>query len=286
MKVRIVSIMVVILFGIFIFTCVYVKNSFKNTRDIGREYLEIITLDFDQIIELPDIDNENLGFTCTGLTYDKNHNTFWIGNYGKLTNKETESHPSIIQVSSDFKSIVSQIFIEDYKADIQGVSYDDTTDTLWYSDGYNVNNCDLEGNILKRISLGKYESFKPNGVLYDNISNSVWVLCFYKYLLNYSCEGELLNCYKSNYIGQDHLAMDSEGNIYFSAGVDYSGDNNYVVCYEKNKNKLRKAYRVLGSYSVEGICFLNNYLYIANDGYYHDAFDNRNIIVTYLIPTN
>ena len=43
--------MVVILFGIFIFTCVYVKNYFKNTRDIGREDLEIITLDFDQIIE-------------------------------------------------------------------------------------------------------------------------------------------------------------------------------------------------------------------------------------------
>ena len=179
--------------------------------------------------------------------------------------------------------MISQISIRDDDADIQGVSYDNVTDTLWYSNGYSVNNCDLEGNVIKTISLGKYEKFKPNGILYDNNSNSVWILCFYHYLLNYSVEGELIKCYKSDYVGQDHLCMDSDGNIYFSSGVDYSGDDNFVVCYRNDMTGPINAYRVLGSYAIEGICILEDYLYVANDGYYHNAYDNRNVIVKYFL---
>lgn len=252
-----------------------------NKSIISSDLIPITVLDYDKIIELPSLYDNELGFTCTGITYDNKRDSFWIGNYGKINQSQNEAKPSIVQVSKDFKTIKSEIIILDDAVDVQGVSYDETTDTLWYSNGSFVINCSTGGEILKQFDLGKYEKYRPNGVLYDSQTKSLWVLCFYNYLLNFDTDGNLLRHVQSDYIGQDHLCFSAEHKICFSAGNDYQGEDNYVVVYSPETMTLEHAYQVVGSYSIEGISIIGSALYVANDGYYHEAKISKNYIATY-----
>lgn len=240
------------------------------------------TLNYESIIKLPSLSDSEKGFTCTGLTYDLKRNSFWLGNYGKTHPSSDENkQPSLVQLDAVSGQVKSQIIIEDEGADIQGVSYDKSTDTLWYTDGKQIINSTAEGEIIKKLDIGKYKRYKPNGVLYDMKTDSIWVLCFYNYLLNFDAQGNLLNAYRSDFMGQDHLCCDSQGRLYFSVGIDYNGEDNFVAVYSTEKNSVEYAIRVAGSYSIEGICIVDSYLYVANDGYYHDAAIPENYIAKY-----
>lgn len=275
--------------GIFVFAFVFLYSKvgkLENTQSISKVPLNKTIIDSVQIIELPDIYDEYEGFTCTGLTYDVETDSFWIGNYGKLFPNEKSATPSLINVSSDFKKILRIISIKNDRADIQGVSYDNETNTLWYSDGIDVVNCDLDGDVIQKIDLGKYKKYKPNGVVYDSEKSTLWVLCFYKYLLKYNQDGKLINVYDSDYIAQDHLAIDKNGKLYFSVGNDYHGNNNYIVSYSMDTMKIDNKIQLQNSYSIEGICFVGERLYVTNDGLYHNAKINKNLVIEYNLSAN
>lgn len=278
-----ISIAIALVLIVFITGFLLIATRPSNKSIISSDLIPITVLDYKEIIVLPSLHDNELGFTCTGITYDNKRDSFWIGNYGKINQSQNEAKPSIVQVSKDFKTIKNEIIIHGDDVDVQGVSYDETTDTLWYSNGSFVINCSTEGEILKHFDLGKYEKYKPNGVLYDSQTKSLWVLCFYNYLLNFDTEGNLLRCVKSDYIGQDHLCFSADHKICFSAGNDYQGEDNYVVVYSPEKMTIEYAYQVNGSFSIEGISIIGSTLYVANDGYYHEAKINKNYIATYNI---
>lgn len=252
----------------------------SNTKMISSDITSMSILECNEIIELPSLCGNESGFTCTGLTFDVRNDSFWVGNYGKTTQAHDEKNPSLVQISSDFTIIENQILIQG-DVDIQGVSYDTTTDTLWYSDGKYIINCSKEGDTLTKFDLGKYEKYQPNGVLYDSQTNSLWILCFYNYLLNYDTNGNLVKVIRSDYVGQDHLCFSSEHKLCFSVGNDYDGEENYVVVYSPDLSTIEHAYQVHGSYSIEGICIVGSKLYVANDGYYHNAKIKKNYIAVY-----
>lgn len=262
----------------------YLKSRLKNSKDILDEEIPITVLQCDEIKELPDVTEKDKGFTCTGLTYDSKRNSFWVGNYGKLIPSEKTKEPSIIQLSDNFETVLCQISMTGSDIDIQGVAYDEGSDTLWYSNGECVINCDLKGTEIRRIELGKYKKYKPNGVLYDDQTSTIWILCFYNYLLHYDLNGELINSYRSDYIGQDHLCFNDDRQLAFSAGIDYDGEDNYVVVYSMEDMKIKSAYKVIDSYSIEGISIVDSILYVVNDGLYHDAKINKNVVVKYTLP--
>ncbi len=252
----------------------------SNTKMIIDDVAFISTLTCDEIIELPSLGENEPGFTCTGLTYDIKSDSFWIGNYGKISQTNEMKNPSLVQISNDFKKIKKQIVIKG-DVDIQGVSYDSTTDTLWYSDGKYIINCSKEGKTISQFDLGKYEKYQPNGIVYDSQTNTLWVLCFYNYLLNYDTNGNLIKAIQSDYIGQDHLCFMPDKKLCFSVGNDYNGEENYIAVYSPDMLTIEHAYQVQSSYSIEGICVVDSKLYIANDGYYHDAKIKKNYIAIY-----
>ena len=258
----------------------------SNHREITMQDINIIDLDIDSEYVLPNVSGMEKGITCTGLTYDSYRECFWIGNFGKLMPNDTKKQPSIIQMANDFSDIVSIIEVENRDIDLQGVSYDSNTDTIWYSDGGQIINCDVYGNVISSFFLGDFQIYKPNGVLYDNRDDTIWVLCFYKYLLHYSANGNLLTATVSDYRGQDHLCLGEDGNIYFSVGDDYIGEDNFVACFSKDNMRIDFAYRVKGAYAIEGICIKDGYLYVANNGYYHMAKNKSNYVIRYKIKNS
>lgn len=251
----------------------------KNTFTFSDDTTKVIALETENIYELPEYE-EKSGFTCTGLTYDEKNKSYWVGNYGKYNKDDQDIKPSIIQVTQGFSKILSVIQIEDEKADIQGVSYDSKTDTLWYADGVNVINIDKSGNEISKFGLGQYTKYKSNGITYNYKDDTLWVLCFYNYLLHFDRCGHLLNSYESSYIGQDHLEM-IEDKLCFSVGEDYDGDQNYVAVYDPENMNVSYAYKVKGSYAIEGVCYHDGKLYVANDGVYHNAKLNEDVVVEY-----
>lgn len=71
--------------------------------------------------------------------------------------------------------------------------------------------------------------------------------------------------------------------IYISAGVDYQGNNNFVICLSKDMER-KFVYRVNESYAVEGILVKDSTLFVVNDGIYHEAKIKNNYVQEYLIP--
>lgn len=279
---------IVIVIGIVFCICFILRHiylvSLANNSEIPMHINAIVDLIPDNEYVLPSVTGVQNDFTCTGLVYDSRRDSFWIGNFGKLSPSDAQKQPSIVQVSNDFSKVISIIELDDSDIDLQGVSFDRNTDTIWYSDGKRIINCDMYGNIISYFYLGDFQKYKPNGVLYDNRDNTIWVLCFYKYLLHYNVKGELLTATMSDYKGQDHLCLGDDGRIYFSVGDDYVGEDNFVACFSKDNMRVEFAYRVKGAYAVEGIYIKDGYLYVANDGYYHMAKNTYNYIARYRLP--
>ena len=272
---------------IFAFSLIkYKQRQQKNTIDVSAvNDTAISTLDPIEYIELPSQIDNDYALTTTGLCFDENSQSYYVGNYGKAKKNDTEFHPSIVNVTSDFSAINYVLYFdENNKTDLQGVAYDNSNSSLWYTDGVSIINCDSsDGSELSRFSIGEYHKYKANGICVDTEDDSLWVLCSYKYLLHFDKGGTLLETFNCEYIGQDHITMDENGLIYISAGMDYQGENNFVICMDQDANILM-IYRVKESYAVEGLIVLDEKMYIVNDGIYHEAKIRKNYIQVYNIP--
>lgn len=263
----------------------YHRTALQNTiRVADLKNIAVTDLDSVEYIELPSHIGNRAGFTATGISYGGNH-CFYIGNYGKSERKDTELHPGIVKMNGEFSVLQEELSFDDNELGIQGIAYDETGHSLWYTNGGEIINCNAEdGTDIRRFTIGKYSKYKANGICLDVEDGSLWILCMYQYLLHYSRDGNLISAYDCEFIGQDHICMDRDGDLYISVGVDYRGEENYVICLDRNA-EMKAIYRVKQSYAIEGIAIPDSRLYVVNDGIYHEAKIRKNYIQVYRIPS-
>lgn len=259
--------------GLFVY-----KKVTTNPKAIQTEYKsEIKEVNAEDIIRFSDFGSED--FTCTGLTYDSKDEAFWIGDYGAM-NSEDQAKPRIIEVDGSFGSVLRTVELNDLldsSANLQGVSYDNSADCLWLAVGDAVVALNKDGAIIGTIELGEYAEYKSNGICYDERDDSLWILCASRHLLHYCKDGNLLGAYPFNYSDQDHICTDGQ-NLYITVGADYQGTNNYVCKVSTQDGSITALYRVIGANALEGICFVDKMIMIANDGQYHSDVIGRSYI--------
>lgn len=134
--------------------------------------------------------------------------------------------------------------------------------------------------MTKVIDLGKYKKYQANGICMDNEDHTLWVLCYNKYMLHFDREGNLLKSYPVNIKDQDMIYM-YDGLIYITVGADYKGEENYCVVFDTQTENIKIQYKLYQSYAVEGIYIDEDYIYIVNDGAFHNAMIPRTYISVY-----
>lgn len=223
----------------------------------------------------------NNGFTITGLAYDLTNNYFLCGNIGK--EHPTDSTPinsSIVVLDSSLNNVLFQIELAknlQIKGDIQGVTIDSVNNSIWF--------CDFGENKVYNISyecdsITSFDVSKPTGIAYDCYRDMIWVLT-YSNLLLYNRDGDLFRIIPTNEQGQDQLFYDSGSDaLFMTAGNNYKGEN-YVFVVDCKTGEKELRFILKDSYAIEGITIVNGNMYIANDGYYHDAKSNINQINIY-----
>ena len=239
--------------------------------------------------ELPylSLETGDEAITCTGLAYDDENNTWWVGSYGRTNEGDPYGHSRIVEMDDDFQEIIGIIDLTDridgLNQDMQGVALDESDGTIWFADNKNVYNITKQGELIKTVEFdSKYK--KPNGIAYDKTNDSLWVLFFTKYLVNIDKDGTILGEYPCDVEAQDHVyCSETNGAVYFTAGADYSGDRNYVYQYDFDAQTAVPIYQLMDSYAVEGLVLKDGNLYIANDGLYHQAYEPVNVIKRYEI---
>ena len=230
---------------------------------------------------MPDKEKANVGFTCTGLYWDKEEESFFIGNAGKYKPNDKTFQASIEIVEKDFSAIKGDIpcYLKfENMRDIQGVTKS-TDGTIWLcSYGENkVRHIDEKGN-----ELGNFDIKEPSGIANDSKSNTLWTLTN-NYLYNCSYDGVVQKSIKIHIKGQDQLFLDEKNDlIYFSAGADYHGDS-YIYTVDLKTSKVKPLYVLKDSYAIEGITIVDDVLYVLNDGYYHDAETPINQVNMYFL---
>ena len=231
------------------------------------------------------LDELGLGnFTCTGLTFDIQNNTFWIADFGTEKNN-SERKPRLLELNEEFTEVLEVIDLSnicDTNTNLQGITYDVKDDSIWLATGDDVFEVDKKGQTIQQISMQEYKKNQSNGIAWDSKSDSLWVLCYTKYLLHMNKSGSIKNRIKFNYEDQDQIWLDTdERRLYITAGADYHGENNFLIEYNLNTNEIDKLYRLEKSYAVEGVVIANDKIYVANDGKYHSDYFNRSYISVY-----
>ena len=240
-----------------------------------------------QSYTLPYVDTEDgkVGFTCTGLTFDEVNEVWWIGCYGRTNEDEEYGHSRIIEMDRDFEKILNVLdissLVEGTKDNIQGVAYDNSNNSLWFTDSHILYNITSKGELLKTIEFeAKYK--KPNGIAVDNKNDLIWVLFFNDYLVQVDKNGKIIKEYPCNIEDQDQLFINqANGTLLFTAGADYMGNENFIYEYDFANECPVLVYQLMDSYAVEGLVVDHDTIYVANDGLYHAAFEPINVIKKY-----
>ena len=225
-------------------------------------------------IALPDIYNNGHGWTCTGLAYDADSDTFLVGDIGKTLPSSAGFASKIIRVSSDFTTVAEQIPLYTSfpnMSDVQGITIDTMDGTIWFCSTSErlIRHIDAHGNSLGSISV----SASPTGIAYSPKDDSFWVLTYAdsNNILRLSKTGTVLEQYTFRYSETlDQCFLDPErGYLYITAGANYFGRNNVYLFNTATHEQSISC--TVDSYSVEGIWIGADRMVIVNDGYYHSA---------------
>lgn len=204
------------------------------------------------------------------MSYEKNEDVFYVGNIGKTLPTSNGFKSTIVKLSKNGTVNLGEIKLYNIfptMLDIQGITIDENDDTIWFcSTGENkIRHITKAGVEIESIDLDK-----PTGIVYDNRTNTLWVLTYTK-LLNINKDGKIIDSINISIEGQDQLFLDESKNImYFTAGVNYHSDN-YVYKIDLSTKKIDLVFKLKDSYCVEGIYIENGIMYILNDGYYHSG---------------
>lgn len=237
------------------------------------------------VVPLPDIYNNGHGWTCTGLAYDSDSNTFLVGDIGKELPSSTGFASQLVRVSADFTEVVEQIPLYtnfSNMSDVQGVTIDTSDGTIWFCSTFEnlVRHIDAEGN-----SIGSFSVAQPTGIAYSPTDDNFWILTYASTnnIKRISKTGTVLEQYTFSYSETlDQCFLDStRGYLYITAGTNYTSRNNvYLFNTETHEQSIACT---VDSYSVEGLWIGNYQMVIVNDGYYHSALDNVNQANIYTI---
>lgn len=283
----IISIAIALVIGICIFGIIYgyFKRHKENETVVSElEDIAAPSLNLKESVILPNSRYNDKGFTCTGMAYDPLEDCFWVCNFGRILPNEGEHRPSIIKLSRNIKLQAEYDFnlIEDdeYNRNLQGIAYDSKEDSLWVSGGKQLINVSKDGKLISKVQID-WEECQLNGVAYDEATDSIWVLCSHDYLLNVNKDGSIIKRIECDIYAQDQLAYSESGELYFTAGADYTGNQNFLFKMDVNTGECSPCYQLVNSYAVEGICFVDGLLYVMNDGFYHSALISENIVNVY-----
>lgn len=237
-------------------------------------------------IALPDIYNNGHGFTCTGLAYDAETDTFLIGDIGKETPESAGYASQIVRMSSDFLTVVEQIPLYTTFPSmtvIQGLTVDTSDGTIWF--------CSTGENKIRHISqdgtsIGSFTVSRPTGIAYSPQYDTFWVLNYDNKILHMSKSGATLGSWDFAYTEQlDQCFIDpARGYLYIVGGDNYTGRNN-VYLFNAVTHQQSIACTV-DSYSVEGLWIGKTEMVIVNDGYYHSAVVPANQVNIYNLGSN
>ena len=232
------------------------------------------------VVVLPDIHDSGYGWTCTGLAYDVNTDTFLVGDIGKTLPSSPNFASQIVRVSHDFHTVVEEIPLYTSFAnmsEIQGITIDTTDGTVWF--------CSTTENLVRHIKadgtgIGSFSvSGSPTGIAYSPFDDSFWVLTYASTnnIKRMSKSGTILEQYTFNYQDTlDQCFLDPRrGYLYITAGTNYSTRNNIYLFNTATHEQSVTC--TVDSYSVEGLWIGQDEMIIVNDGYYHSAFDDRNV---------
>lgn len=227
------------------------------------------------VVVLPDIHGNGHGWTCTGLAYDSESNTFLVGDIGKALPSSSGFASQIVRVSFDFSTVLEQIPLYtsfQNMSDVQGIAIDTTDGTIWFcSTSENlIRHIDVEGNSIGSFSV----SGSPTGIAYSPLDDSLWVLTYANSnnIKRMTKTGTIKEQYTFAYSDTlDQCFLDSSrGYLYITAGANYSSRNNIYLL-----NTVTHAQSIactVDSYSIEGIWLGDgDKMVIVNDGYYHSA---------------
>lgn len=232
------------------------------------------------VVVLPDIHGNGHGWTCTGLAYDASNDTFLVGDIGKALPSSSGFASQIVRMSHDFQTVEEEISL--YTSftsmqDVQGITIDTTDGTIWF--------CSTSENKIRHIdtdgtSIGSFSvSGSPTGICYSPHDDSFWVLTYANSnnIKRMSKAGAVLEQYTFNYSDTlDQCFLDPErGYLYITAGANYSSRNNIYLF--NTSTHAQSITCTVDSYSVEGIWIGQDEMIIVNDGYYHSAYDGRNV---------
>lgn len=236
-------------------------------------------LNASSVVPLPDIYNNGHGWTCTGLAYDAQSDTFLVGDIGKALPSSTGFASKIIRVSPDFLTVEEQIPLYTTfpnMSDVQGITIDTSDGTIWF--------CSTSENLIRHIaadgtSIGSFSvSGSPTGIAYSTKDDSLWVLTYANSnnIKRMSKTGMVLEQYTFSYSDTlDQCFLDPErGYLYITAGANYSSRNNIYLF--NTSTHAQSITCTVDSYSVEGLWIGQTEMVIVNDGYYHSAADPVN----------
>lgn len=221
------------------------------------------------------------GWTNTGMVR-LSDGTFWISNHGKALGADATFLPSLVHVSANFSTILSEILLAPLYPGIgtvQGVVYDTSDDTLWFADANNekVRHITTAGVVIAGDEITA--SFRPNGIARDPADDGMWIWeeepngnGFEKR----SCvDGTVTEVETSlNLGGNDHLYYDATNKVlYASYGTNGTAGKINIYSTALSPMKLIGTIRcpVAQVDAVEGLAIYGNTLYVNNDGYFHSG---------------
>lgn len=253
----------------------------------------------------PDIPSGDVGkgFTCTGLTQDPDSTDLWVGNFGWSRGDGTGGRPpiSIVRVSSDGSTLVSQVALTQAVGGLQGVAFVTSASPslrcLAYVDGASSRICFInrDGSIpISPLNL----PFVANALTWDDgrqgfwvgdaLSGDVWLVTLSGVMTGYADF--------NNWGGPlDHVCVDTSrgtaGYLWTSSGAN--GSPGVMIAYDIAKDVIVNRYLLDSAQAVEGILVNGSTVKVSVDGYFHSSGSaptttapyNVNELQTYTIPT-
>lgn len=219
-------------------------------------------------------------FTSTGMTFDSVNHSFWIADHGSSAGDVLR----MMELDNTMDHVLSVVQISDYQNDgntnLQGIAYDRFDDAIWIAVGDRIQQVTKTGEIIKTISLGKYKNCSANGICIDETDGTIWVLCYYDYLLHFNRKGKIMEAVEVDMADQDMIYM-YDGLIYITVGADYCGEENYCAVFDPASKEIRIQYRLNQSYAIEGIYVDDIRIYVVNDGAFHNTTIPRTYVSIY-----
>lgn len=225
------------------------------------------------------------GFTCTGITYAPDTDTYWIADNGIGLATDTVRAPHLIELSNDFSTVLTEINLTSITSDgrVQGVTYDTSDNTLWFADvgsSGKIYHVTKTGTLIESITM----TAPSSGISYNPTNDSIYQSDQTTgNLYEWSCSTLTnLGTIALPRSGQDHIFYDDTNNIlWYTLGANGSAGSifgyNMTTLVEIPQLETSAADAIEGLY----INTTTNRMYVCSDGFFHVTPTGENRVVTY-----